>query len=156
MPPRAALLVVLFGFVTFPPPVFAQSSQKPEELAQKSAEAWLSLTDSGKYAESWQNAAGPFRARVSQPEFVSALTGARQPLGELISRKLKSATYAKTLPGLQMENMSSFNMKRALRPKLAPSKPRLPLSTDFGNANSSTRGSSRKQASGVPTAVRHA
>ena len=48
MPPRAALLVVLFGFVTFPPPVFAQSSQKPEELAQKSAEAWLSLTDLGK------------------------------------------------------------------------------------------------------------
>jgi hypothetical protein len=30
---------------------------------------------------------------------VSALTGARQPLGKLVSRKLKSATYTKTAPG---------------------------------------------------------
>ena len=94
-----ALPVVLFGIVTFSPAVFSQSSQKPEELAQKAAEAWLSLTDSGKYAESWQNASGAFRARVSQPQLVSALTGARQPLGKLVSRKLKSATYTKTAPG---------------------------------------------------------
>ena len=94
-----ALLVVLFGFGAFSPAVFSQSSQKPEELAQKAAEAWLSLTDSGKYAESWQNASGAFRARVPQPQLVSALTGARQPLGKLVSRKLKSATYTKTAPG---------------------------------------------------------
>jgi Protein of unknown function (DUF4019) len=93
------LLVALFGFVSFPPAVFSQSSEKPEELAQKSAEAWLSLTDSGKYAESSQSASMLFRANVSQPQFVSALTGARQPLGKLLSRKLKSATYTKTLPG---------------------------------------------------------
>jgi Protein of unknown function (DUF4019) len=94
-----ALLAVLFGIVAFSHAGFSQSSQKPEELAQKSAEAWLSLTDSGKYAESWQNASKAFRARVSRPQLVSALTGARQPLGKLLSRKLKSAIYTKTLPG---------------------------------------------------------
>jgi hypothetical protein len=94
-----ALLVGLFGFVAFSPAVFSRSSQKSEELAQKSAEAWLSLADSGKYAESWQNASTYFRANVSQTQFVSALTGARQPLGKLVSRKLKKATYTKTAPG---------------------------------------------------------
>ena len=32
-------------------------ASKPEDLAQQSAEAWLALIDSGKYAESYQEAA---------------------------------------------------------------------------------------------------
>ena len=40
-----------------------------------------------------------FRARVSKEQWQSIVAGVRDPLGKAISRKLKSATYTKTLPG---------------------------------------------------------
>jgi hypothetical protein len=43
-----------------------QGQQKPEELAQRSADAWLALVDSGKYAESWQEASQLFKAAVTK------------------------------------------------------------------------------------------
>jgi hypothetical protein len=78
---------------------FAQASQKPEQLAQQSSDAWLALVDSGKYADSWQEAAQLFRAAVSKEQWRSAMRASREPLGKMLSRKLKSATYSKTLPG---------------------------------------------------------
>ncbi len=72
---------------------------KPEQLAEKSADAWLSLVDSGKYAESWDQAAQLFKGALSKDQWQDALHGTRDPLGKLGSRKLKSATYTKSLPG---------------------------------------------------------
>ncbi|MFI5114084.1 MAG: DUF4019 domain-containing protein [Terriglobales bacterium] len=77
----------------------AQAQQKPEELAQQSAGNWLALIDSGKYADSWQEAAQLFRAAVGKEQWQSAMRASREPLGKMLSRKLKSATYSKTLPG---------------------------------------------------------
>jgi CheY-like chemotaxis protein len=51
-----------------------QAQQKPEVLAQTSAEAWLALTDSGKYGESWDQAASTFKGAVSRDQWVSQLT----------------------------------------------------------------------------------
>ncbi|MGC2540885.1 MAG: DUF4019 domain-containing protein, partial [Candidatus Sulfotelmatobacter sp.] len=77
----------------------AQAQQKPEQLAQQAAESWLALVDSGKYAQSWQEAAPLFKAAVSNEQWQRALEASRDPLGKLLSRKLKSARYTKTLPG---------------------------------------------------------
>jgi hypothetical protein len=77
----------------------APSPQKPEELAQKSAEAWLALTDSGKYAESWDEAAEYFKSAVSKEKWIDAMKSVRVPLGAVQSRRLKGAKYSKTLPG---------------------------------------------------------
>jgi hypothetical protein len=77
----------------------AQAQQKPEELAQHSSDAWLALVDSGKYADSWQEAAQLFRAAVTKEQWQSAMRASREPLGKMLSRKLKSAIYSKTLPG---------------------------------------------------------
>ncbi len=76
-----------------------QAQQKPEQLAQQAAESWLALVDSGKYADSWQEAAQMFKAAVSKEKWQSMVQPVRDPLGKLLSRKLKSATYTKTLPG---------------------------------------------------------
>jgi len=76
-----------------------QAQQKPEQLAQQSAESWLTLVDSGKYADSWQEASQLFKAAVTKEQWQGALHGVRDPLGKLLSRKLKSATYTKILPG---------------------------------------------------------
>lgn len=67
--------------------------------AQSIARSWLALTDAGKYSESWDSAAVLFRAAMTKPDWEKALKSARSPLGALKGRTVKSATYARTLPG---------------------------------------------------------
>jgi hypothetical protein len=76
-----------------------QAQPKPEQLAQQSANAWLALVDSGKYADSWQEASQLFKAHVTKEQWQDALRATRDPLGKMLSRKLKSATHKTTLPG---------------------------------------------------------
>jgi hypothetical protein len=75
------------------------ADEKPEQLAQKSAQSWLTLTDEGKYSESWDAAAQMFKSAVTKEQWQSAMKGSREPLGKMRSRRLKAATYTKTLPG---------------------------------------------------------
>lgn len=88
------LLLTLLGVCSS-----TQAQQKPVALGQQSAETWLALVDSGKYTDSWQEASQLFKAHVTKEQWKSALTATRDPLGKVLSRKLKSATYSKTLPG---------------------------------------------------------
>jgi hypothetical protein len=67
--------------------------------AQDAARTWLALTDSGKFAQSWDGAAARFQAAVTKPDWEKALRAVRSPLGALKSRKVKSATFTRTLPG---------------------------------------------------------
>ena len=67
--------------------------------AQDAAQAWLALTDSRQYQASWEGAAAFFKASVSCAGWESAATSVRAPLGALVSRKLKSATFTRSLPG---------------------------------------------------------
>jgi len=95
-----AVLVVLFACLAWTQSVTSQSAKKPEDLAQASAQSWLALTDAGKYAESWQEASTLFRSAITQTIWVvDKITPARAPLGKVLSRRLKNATYTKTLPG---------------------------------------------------------
>jgi len=115
----AFLLTVLFCVAAF-------AQAKPELVAQQSAESWLALTDAGKYADSWAQAAEAFKGAVTTDQWVGALNTVRTPLGKLISRKLKSATYTKNLPNapvgeyvvLQFE--STFENKASAQELLTP------------------------------------
>jgi hypothetical protein len=78
----------------------AYADEKDEVLkAQRAATAWLALTDGGKYSESWDAAAALFKAAITKPDWEKALQSARSPLGALKSRQVKSATFARSLPG---------------------------------------------------------
>ena len=70
-----------------------------KSAAQKSAEEWLALIDAGNFAESWKTAAGFFQAAVPQDQWGHTISAVRGPLGDLVSRKLKSVNYTTTLPG---------------------------------------------------------
>ena len=70
----------------------------PKEEARKPTEQWLALVDAGKFAESWKTAAGYFKTAVSEEQWEHSLGAVRKPLGGLVSRKLKSAKYTKSLP----------------------------------------------------------
>ena len=70
-----------------------------EKEARSAAEAWLALVDAGSYSQSWSEAAAYFRNAVEQSGWEKALNGARAPLGKVLSRTLKSAACATSLPG---------------------------------------------------------
>ncbi len=76
----------------------AQSSDK-EKAAVAAAEKWLSVIDSGNYGQSWKDAASYFRNALPESNWVQSLKAVRDPLGKLMSRKVKSAVYLTTLPG---------------------------------------------------------
>lgn len=94
----ALVLSAVLLLVFLPRASVVHARQKPEDLAQKSAEAWLALTDSGKYAESWEQASAGFKAAVSKDKWVSMVSSVRDPLGALQSRKLATAKYVKNPP----------------------------------------------------------
>jgi hypothetical protein len=103
-----------------------QAQQKSEGLAQQSASNWLGLVDSGKYADSWQEAASMFKAAVGKEQWQSMMRASRDPLGKMVSRKLKSATYTKTLPGapdgeyVVIQYDSSFEHKQSAVETVTP------------------------------------
>jgi len=92
------LASILLLTVLFCVSALAQSPQKPEQLAQASADAWLAIVDSGKYANSWDETAQSFKDAVTKEQWQTALDTNRAPQGKVLSRKLKSATYAKNPP----------------------------------------------------------
>ncbi len=67
--------------------------------AQTAAKAWLTLTDTEKYGQSWDASAALLKASITKPDFEKALRTARSPLGALRSRTVKSTTFTRTLPG---------------------------------------------------------
>src|SRR5215203_4307893 len=68
--------------------------------AQAGAEAWLSLVDGEKYADSWREAGSIFRSRVTQEAWVEAAKTVRSPLGPLNTRSLLNVKVSQSLPGL--------------------------------------------------------
>lgn len=70
-----------------------------EKAAVSAAETWVALVDNEKYAESWKEAAEYFRNAVNQEHWEQAAHAVRKPLGKLVSRNVKTATYKTALPG---------------------------------------------------------
>lgn len=70
-----------------------------KQSAIASAERWLTIVDNGNYSESWQESSEFFKQAVKQERWEQAVWSVRKPLGELVSRKLKSSSYTASLPG---------------------------------------------------------
>jgi hypothetical protein len=77
----------------------AVAADKPEDVAQGAAEAWLKLVDDGNYPASWEQAAKVFKGAVKQADWAQMAGGVRTPLGKLVSRKVKSREFTEKLPG---------------------------------------------------------
>jgi len=78
-------------------PVFA--NEKAEKRALEASDMWLKLSDSGRYAESWETTAALFRNAISKEQWNQSLNAVRKPLGKVIKRSVKSKQYATSLPG---------------------------------------------------------
>ena len=90
--PALVLLLVML-------PAPAIASEQKKSAAGEEAGKWLALVDGRQYRQSWQRAATLFRQQVSAEQWQQAITAARNPLGNMVSRKMAAATYATSLPG---------------------------------------------------------
>jgi hypothetical protein len=95
----AKFVVLLFCLSLVVTALHLLADEASEKAAQAAASEWLSLVDQGKYAESWETAAGYFKNAVPEKQWLQSMKGARQPLGKLVSRKLLSARFVTSLPG---------------------------------------------------------
>ena len=95
---RLVILFCAMALTIFASPG-ARSDEHGEAAAQAAAVKWLALLDTGQFAASWTAAAALFRSSMPQEAWQAKVAHAREPLGALKSRKLQSATFARTLPG---------------------------------------------------------
>ncbi|HEX4781964.1 MAG TPA: DUF4019 domain-containing protein [Usitatibacter sp.] len=66
--------------------------------AMAAAQSWLATVDAGRYAQSWEDAAKGFRDAVAREKWTPLVESARSQTGNLIARKVRSATYTRKLP----------------------------------------------------------
>jgi hypothetical protein len=67
--------------------------------AVASAEQWMRLLDQGRYPEVWDQAGTLVKTHIGQAGWAGALDPVRKPLGAVASRRLKSETSTRSLPG---------------------------------------------------------
>ena len=101
-------------------------AQSREDPAQAKAEAWLKLVDEAKYDVSWDQAAGFFKRAVNKDHGRQAAAAAREPLGKVRSRTLKSRQHTTTLPGapdgnyVVIQYVTTFEKKAAAVETITP------------------------------------
>jgi hypothetical protein len=80
-------------------PILGLASEQKKSSAAQEAGKWLALVDGLQYQESWNRAAILFKQQVTARQWLQAITAARNPMGNMVSRQLIKATYTTSLPG---------------------------------------------------------
>ena len=112
-------LTLLVAILLVSTNVSLASEDEAIAVAEATASSWLDLTDKENFSGSWNQASSLFKAAVTKSDWEQALTAARGPFGQLISRELKSAKFYTTLPGapdgeyVVLKFSSSFDEKKA-------------------------------------------
>jgi D-alanyl-D-alanine carboxypeptidase len=75
-------------------------SKSDESISAATAETWLAVLDQGDYARSWETASELFRKEVTKEQWTAMAKEVRQPLGNLISRKVKTTQQTDKLPNM--------------------------------------------------------
>ncbi|HVZ16654.1 MAG TPA: DUF4019 domain-containing protein [Terriglobales bacterium] len=91
------LTVVMLLAILIAPLLMAQD--KNTEPAQKAGDRWIAVIDKGDYAGSYERASSMFKGAIGKDDWVQKSKGVRDPLGNVVSRKLDNAQYSTTLPG---------------------------------------------------------
>jgi hypothetical protein len=122
--PMIRILTLLFlylaGCMTTAPVKPETDIKTAETAAVDAASAWLSLVDSQKYSESWEEASQFFKANVKKNQWDQTIQTVRRPLGKSISHDLRSKKYSANLPGapkgeyVLIEFGSSFENRKSV------------------------------------------
>jgi hypothetical protein len=96
-PLSASVIAVMFVAIS----AAINSGAADEEIdtapAMAAAESWLAKVDAGGYAQSWKEASTSFQQAVTPEKWEAMLGPVRGQTGNLIARKMRSATYTRKL-----------------------------------------------------------
>ena len=97
--------IVAVALFSFSPASTAEEEQKVEAIMEQNIEAqtaaldWLKLIDAKRYRESWTQAGPIFKSAITADGWATQAEPVRQPLGDLVSRKLNNVQAPTSLPG---------------------------------------------------------
>ena len=92
---RYASWVLILAFAA----AIARAQDPESTTVQRVARDWLSLTDAGDGAGSWDAAAQLFKNAVPRDRWIESLKQVRDPLGKLDQRSVLSTNFATSFPG---------------------------------------------------------
>jgi hypothetical protein len=122
----ASIFLLICGFAALNADAAGVGHAGAKASATKAATAWLKLIDEGDYAASWSAAGSYFKEHVTEDQWTQKVGPARQSLGTVLSRKVKSAAYMTTLPGapdgqyVVIQYQSSFAHKKSAVETVTP------------------------------------
>jgi hypothetical protein len=96
---KKAYFLGLFSLVIFCLICANSFAGDAETDALKAAEEWLALIDANDYGRSWDEAAELFKKSITKEMWEQSIRAVRPAMGDFISRSVKSAEYATSLPG---------------------------------------------------------
>lgn len=121
---KIATALILFTLIINGAAIAA--GQDKEQEAINAAQYWLGLVDNAKFAESWTQAAVYAKNAVSKEQWAQSIKAAREPLGKVISRAIRSAQYMTSIPGgpdgeyVVIQFDTSFENKKAAVETVTP------------------------------------
>jgi hypothetical protein len=125
---KKAYFVGFFSFVLFGLICAHSFAGEAEKDALNAAEEWLALVDAGDYGSSWDAAAELSKKSVTKEMWAQSIKAVRSAMGDLISRSVKSAQYATSLPGapdgeyVVIQFSASFTNKKSAIETVTPMK----------------------------------
>ena len=102
------------------------SYPEAERAAVEAAERWLLLVDREEYEESWDETASYFQGVISREQWQQSMQSVRKPLGNKLSRVVKSKMYNTSLPGapdgeyVVIQFQTSFQHKKSAIETVTP------------------------------------
>ena len=123
---RTALLASIFFAITLLSSTVAHADQAMVKAATRACAAWLKLVDAADYPASYQAASTLFKDHISEATWVQQVEAARKPLGAVVSRRVKAAQYATSLPGapdgqyVVIQYRTSFTNKKSAIETVTP------------------------------------
>ena len=121
---KLGFIIVLVSMLAFSQAV--KADRLTEEAAVAASQAWLTLVDEGNYSGSWEETPEYFKAAVTMEQWQRSMRAFRRSLGRVVSRKLKSKQYTKTLPGapdgeyVVIQYETSFENKKSAVETITP------------------------------------
>ena len=97
-------VVISWGMGTKSTVAATKATPKPgaesdPQSAISAAKEWLELLDDGDYSESWKEASTIVQSAATEQQFTNTMSTFRQPLGNLLSRKLILSNRTTRMPG---------------------------------------------------------
>ena len=113
---RKLVLCSLIAFALCVNTSAAFGASAPDK-AMEAANSWLALADKGDALATWNQAAAAFKAGIELKEWKKTLPKARQPLGDVITRKVSSSETTATLPGVPDGEYAIFRFQTGFAQK---------------------------------------